>query len=143
MQNIEAVYKDVPSEKDNCFDAVKFNDCGKPPYNCIAYVNGKSGGRTTVNVSANGPHRFKSSRTKTDAKIEEIVVKHYESCDFNSYKEKYKRLKGSKLDSIPFPYYKDSIKAANKGDDDALECVYSKYRTEKGGSLECDNLLGP
>jgi hypothetical protein len=137
MQNVEAVYEDVPTESDNCFVAAKFLNCEKA--RCVSYVNGKSGGRTLPGVSSNGPHRFKSSNN-SEVKLK-MLVEHYESCDFNTYREKFTRLANKpKLDSIPFPYYKDSIKAAGYGND-ALECVFSKYRTVDGDSVTCDDLL--
>jgi hypothetical protein len=142
IQNVEALYKGIPKEEDNCFEAASFVDCASPGAACVSYVNGKAGGRTKEGISAHGPHRFKSNRPNSEQKIETIKLQHYESCDFKSYKEKYTRLaQSAKMETIPFPYYKDSIKAANKGDEAALECVYKKYRTETKEDKNCDELL--
>ena len=64
MQNKEAKFSKVPGKSDNCFVASKVVDCGKNNNSCVAYQNGKAGGRTTSDVKANGPHRFKSNRGK-------------------------------------------------------------------------------
>jgi hypothetical protein len=124
MQNIEAVYDGIPGASDSCFKAKYYKDCGDSGSNCVSYVNGKGGGRIRSDVSCNGPHRFKS---KGDEVKLNIVVKHYESCDFDQYLKKYSRLKkGVNLETIPFPYYRESIMA--NGSKDKLEQVYKKYR---------------
>jgi hypothetical protein len=124
MQNIEAVYNGVPGASDSCFKAKYYKDCGDSNSNCVSYVNGKGGGRIRNDVSCNGPHRFKSN--SDEVKIN-VVVKHYESCDFDQYLKKYTRLKkGVNLETIPFEYYRESIKA--NGSKDKLKNVYKKYR---------------
>ena len=130
FQNVEARFPDVPDEEDSCFDAAKFVNCAEG--GCAAYANGKSAGRVAADVSAHGPHRMKSSMDGAlDEKIEAIQVQHYESCDFDSYKKKFKNLavqKDKEPSKIPFPYYNESIAAARTGDDGELEAVYRKYR---------------
>ena len=130
FQNVEAKFPDVPDEDDSCFDAAKFINCAEG--GCAAYANGKSAGRVAPDVSAHGPHRMKSSMDGAlDEKVEAIQVQHYESCDFDSYKKKFKNLavqKDKEPSNIPFPYYNESIAAARTGDDDELESVYRKYR---------------
>jgi hypothetical protein len=122
MQNHEAVYEGIPTSKDSCFQAKFYRDCGSEY--CASYTNGKGGGRISNSLKAHGPHRFKSNGK--EVKIN-IIVKHYESCDFDQYIKKYSRLKkGVKLEDIPFPYYRESILA--NGDKDTLENVYKKYR---------------
>ena len=124
MQNIEAVYDSIPGTNDSCFKAKYYKDCGDHTSNCASYVNGKGGGRTTPDVKCNGPHRFKSNGNEVKL---DIVVKHYESCDFEQYLKKYSRLKkGVNLDTIPFPYYRESIIAS--GSKDKLKDVYKRYR---------------
>ena len=59
---------------------------------CVAYQNGKAGGRTTSDVKANGPHRFKSNRESNPTKLKRVFVLHYESCDFDIFKTKFKSL---------------------------------------------------
>lgn len=125
MKNVEAKYEKVPGKSDNCFSATKFLDCGSEP--CVSYANGKGGGRTTMDVSSFGPHRFKSLMPNSEQAIK-IYVKHFESCDFEMYKNKYMRLAHTDRNvDIPFPYYHESIEAAKQGDEQ-LELVFKKYR---------------
>lgn len=135
MQNEEAKFDKVPGKEDNCFHASKFYDCAKDPGKCVSYGNGKSGARVCKETRSNGPHRCKSlSPSAKEVKLEKVKIKHFESCDFDSYKKKYMNL--SKQDDatrkdIPFPYYKDSIDAALSGNDENLKKIYTKYRVEK------------
>lgn len=121
MQNYEVKYDKIPSESDNCFKGSKFVNCSEGL--CASYANGKGGGRVGVS-SAHGCHRFQSSLK--EIKLKSVIVKHFESCDFNQYIAKYKRLANSDVSAIPFPYYKESILA--EGDVDKLSEVYKKYR---------------
>ena len=130
FQNVEAKFRDIPTVEESCFDAARFVNCADEPGECAAYGNGKSAGRIASDVSAHGPHRFKSSRSgETEQKVDKILVEHYESCDFDMYKKKFKGLAvQDKKMNIPFSYYKESIKAAKAGSDADLEKVYRKYR---------------
>lgn len=130
MQNHEAKYSKIPSEVDNCFDASTFIDCSKQPDKCVSYGNGKSGGRVAPDVTANGPHRMKTSIPNSPMpKLSDVFVQHYESCDFETYKKKFKRLSvQDKQVDIPFPYYNESIAACKRDDDEALRRIYTKYR---------------
>jgi len=126
MQNIEALYSHIHAQDENCFMAKKFNNCSSE--SCVSYANGKGGGRTTQDVSSFGPHRFHSSEPNDEVKLK-MEVEHYESCDFEKYKEKFIHLSKEDTDNnIPFPYYNDSIKAAKKDDEQELIDVYKKYR---------------
>ena len=132
MENVEAVYDGVPGKTDSCFKAETFRECNKS--DCKSYANGKGGGRVAEDVQSHGPHRFHSQTRETEGvKLQGVVVKHYESCDYDQYKKKYERLAvtNTALD-IPFSYYKDSIEAAKTGDEDMLRCVYKKHRTVEG-----------
>ena len=120
MQNYEAMYDKIPSSAENCFRGSTFRDCSKDI--CASYANGKGGGRVGASKS-NGPHRFTSTLKEVQLKM---IVKHYESCDFDQYIAKYKRLAKSDLSKIPFTYYKESIQAG--GDIHKLGKVYEKYR---------------
>ena len=121
MQNHEAVYDGIPKSTDNCFQAKYYKNCKNEI--CASYINGKSGGRTINDVKLIGPHRFKG---KNEIKIN-MIVKHYESCDFDQYIKKYTRLsKGVVLKDIPFAYYRESISA--KGNVDKLKKIYKNYR---------------
>jgi len=123
MQNYEAMYAHIPTESDNCFEAKEYRDCSKEY--CASYINGKGGCRiSALGVSSHGPHRFKSNLDEIQIGV---IVKHYESCDFNQYIKKYTRLsKDVNLDSIPFEYYRESIKA--NGSVDKLKIIYKQYR---------------
>lgn len=62
-------------------------------------------------------------------KLDDLEVEHYESCDFDIYKQKFKNLSvQDKNNDIPFSYYNESIDAAKENDDDKLREIYSKYR---------------
>jgi hypothetical protein len=128
MNNKEAVYKDIPRENDQCFAASKFRDCSDANSGCVSYVNGKSGGRAAPDVHCNGPHRFRSDRVDAAEKTINMKILHFESCDFNTYKTKFKQIAKDPKSDIPFPYYNDSVAAANKTDDKALEDVFRRYR---------------
>ena len=129
MQNKEAKFDKIPGEQDNCFSAKKFVNCGKKGSGCVSYVNGKSGGRVDSDVHALGPHRMHSSKESESIKLEDLEVEHYESCDFNTYKKKFKNLSvQDKKNDIPFSYYNESIEAAKENNDDKLQEVFKKYR---------------
>jgi hypothetical protein len=133
MQNEEAKFNKVPKKEDSCFDASKMINCANEPKKCVSYGNGKGGGRVAKDVSANFSHRMKSSLEKggTTMKLTKVIVQHYESCDFDIYKEKFRQLAvQDKEIKIPFAYYNESIEAAKKNDDKALQKVYEKYRVE-------------
>ena len=134
MQNEEAKFDKIPRKNDNCFRASKFYDCAERPDKCVSYGNGKGGARVCPDTSANGPHRCKSKNPDAkEIKLEQVKIKHFESCDFDTYKKKFMHLsKQDKKthDSIPFAYYKESIAAATIDDDAELESVYAKHRVE-------------
>ena len=131
MKNYEAVYDKVPDEKDSCFEAKEFRDCASQGSGCVAYANGKGGGRADKDVKCYGPHRFRSTNEKAEERLVNVRVLHFESCDFELYKQKFMRLsKKAKLDTIPFPYYIESIKAAKEKNDDKLKQVFTKYRVK-------------
>lgn len=132
IQNIEAKFDKIPGKEDNCFNASKFAKCGTKDSGCVSYANGKSGGRVASDVSCFGCHRMKSKLEKNESiKLEGLEVEHYESCDFDIYKQKFKGLSvQDKENKIPFSYYTESIKAAKEDDDNKLQEIYQKYRVE-------------
>jgi hypothetical protein len=143
MDNEEAVYDDIPKEGQSCFQASRFRNCQqmakKGDMSCASYANGKAGGRVAPDVRFGGPHRFFTSLDEgaDQIKLSQLKVRHYESCNFDSYKSKFINLVQSDTAmDIPFSYYNESIQAAKTGDEDALECVYTKYRTELGDPLQ-------
>ena len=124
MQNHEAVYSSIPKSKDTCFQAKYFKDCGKPNSGCVSYINGKGGSRVLEGIKVKGPHRYKGM--KREVKLNNVIVKHFESCDFDQYITKYQRYqKDVNLESIPFKYYRDSILAKN--DLSKLKETFIKY----------------
>ena len=135
FENKEAKFSKVPEQKDNCFNASKFYKCSEHPDKCVSYGNGKSGAKVCKQTRGNGPHRCKSIDPKgKEIKLENIYVKHYESCDLETYKRKFKRMANqdnNTSNDIPFSYYKDSIDAINQKDDTLLKNVFEKYRVEK------------
>lgn len=145
MDNEEAVYDDIPEEGSTCFQASRFRHCQKSlqgDMGCASYANGKAGGRVAPDVRFGGPHRFFTSLDGEEGstkKLSGLKIRHYESCRFDSYKAKFLNLVQSDTAmDIPFTYYNESIEAAKTGDEDALQCVYTKYRTEQGGpEQEC------
>jgi hypothetical protein len=146
MENVEAVYEDIPKKDDKCFAAATFRKCSEEGVRCVSYVNGKGGGRVAPDVTLGGPHRFVSSMSGAeDKKLSSLIIKHYESCDFDSYKKKFMHLaQNDATMKIPFSYYNESIEAAKEanktGSDDILECVYEKHRTTKGENATGDCL---
>ena len=72
---------------------------------------------------------MKSTNEKDSIKLKDLEVEHYESCDFDIYKDKFKGLSvQDKNNNIPFSYYNESIEAAKENDDNKLREIYSKYR---------------
>ena len=123
MQNHEAVYSDIPTTADSCFKAKRYRNCKYET--CASYINGKGGARVEPGARLDGPHRFtgKGKEVKLN-----VIVKHYESCDFEQYVKKYKRLSHAvNMDTIPFVYYRQSILAS--GSEEKLKEVFKRYRT--------------
>lgn len=156
MNNVEAVYEGVPGKNDSCFQAAKFRECSKGHDGCVSYANGKGGGRVAPDVSSFGSHRFKSGNKGSgrdkegsgrdkeghkEVQLKRLLVQHFESCDYDLYKEKYTQLSNTDTQiDIPFSYYHESIRAAEvaniTGNEDALQCVYTKHRTVLGNSSD-------
>jgi hypothetical protein len=129
MENREAVYGDIPRANDKCFNAVSFRNCAENDSGCVSYINGKPGGRTVDDVYCEGPHRLQSRREGAEQrKLETIKVRHYESCDVDMYKQKFRHVAKEVKSDIPFPYYNESVAAAKTGKDEAMEQVFRKYR---------------
>ena len=131
MQNEEVKYNKVPSVQDNAFSNVAtFIDCSKNPGKCVSYGNGKGGGRVNSTTKSHGPHRFICRQPNAkEVKLSGMKVHHYESCDFETYKQKFSRLAvQDKQNNIPFAYYNESILAAKQNDERELYRLYRKYR---------------
>ena len=134
MQNEEVKYNKVPRVQDNAFSNVAmFIDCSKNPGKCVSYGNGKGGGRVNSAVKSHGPHRFYCGQFNAkEVKLSGIKVRHYESCDFETYKQKFSQLAvQDKPNKIPFAYYNESILATKQNDERELYRIYQKYRVVK------------
>lgn len=127
IQNAEAIFG---KDDKTCFATKNFIKCDAGP--CLSYANGKAGGRVEAGVRANGAHFFmyngaeKGTHTK-DLTFEELKVLHFDSCSIGAWLEKFSHLlKGADDKAIPFPFYKDSMKAAQH----AAE-IYRKHKVER------------
>ena len=110
FSNLEAVY-----DKGNtsCFRSRRFI------LPVRSYANGKSMARLYDKTRPMGPHgfSFRGNRQKT-IPIEEAVVLHFESCVYEKWITKFRRLDRSR--NIPFWFYKDSMSRIG-GDEDPRE----------------------
>jgi hypothetical protein len=133
LQNAEALYSDSEA---SCFSATKFVRCssGGP---CTSYANGKAGGRVEPGVQCAGPHDFshQGSLESTGLPFEDVRVLHFDSCTIGAWLEKFahllkglKRDAAGKPDAVPFPFYVDSMRAA--------EAAAAVYRAHKGAARE-------
>jgi hypothetical protein len=125
LNNAEAVFGDGEA---TCFSAKRFIRCDKGGP-CTAYVNGKGVGRPVAGVTLGGAHDF-VYKGKVDPAVtaqipfETLHVLHYDSCTIGAWLEKFAHMsKKAKLDDIVFPYYKESIKVAEKAKD-----LYKKHK---------------
>ena len=125
FQNYEALFPKDHTTNGRCFKATSFVDCSKGQ--CVSYANGKGGARVADDVSAWGPHRFQSSQEQDEtAVLKGVIVKHFESCLYEKFVDKFQNLQGSV--DVPFGYYKEAIDAVKSGDKQKQLAVYKKYR---------------
>jgi hypothetical protein len=137
IENVEAVYSE---NEESCFSTNKFLRCAKTD-KCRAYANGKSGARVTEGVSAGGVHGFLYNKKYQGPNIyqvpyETLKILHFDSCSIGSWFEKFYHLSKNKKDNIPFPYYKDSIKAL----EEAYQ-IYKKYTMDYVNGVSQDILF--
>ena len=150
MKNYEAVFKNI-NEQGKCFAPdTRFVDCNKGK--CLGYTNGKSWGRIQQpGVQQHGAHRFKDQRGKCvkDRYIPstEMCILHYESCNFDKWMDKFKKLskdmssqinftnfKGTQEEYLKkvFPYYYKSIKQIGDiKDENKLKEFYKTHKTQQ------------
>ena len=152
MHNYEAVYPAFNrNDPKKCFNTNKFLDCnylGK----CKNYGNGKSVGRIGSpgfgywlgGLKFHGPHYF--SGRSFQMPNERLAVLHFDSCTYTAYLQKFQLLASAsrtKIDSIPFPFYRNTIYQIHKckqipEDQDQsfreckhkLESIYRRYRIQ-------------
>lgn len=129
FKNVEAVFS---RNKKNCFDTTKFLNCSTGK--CKSYANGKSSGKISNNLKPHGPHFFRGTTLNVD--INDAVILHFDSCNYNKWFDKFKNLSNineDELNRIPFPYYKDSIKLIQKGinkEDETAKKLYETYKID-------------
>lgn len=112
IQNVEAILKrntDFTND-DNIFKKTKFfKNCSREK--CRGYSNGKSLANLSFCKECNGCHTFKGDAIYSN--IKDIMILHYDSIIFEHWEKKFKRLGTLSMEcfkSIPFPFYKQSIK---------------------------------
>ncbi len=139
LNNKEAKYAQIPLEWQGCFHYAALEDCAPSDNKCAAYGNGKGMGRVSPDLEPFGMHRFVNHANDVEETLEGVHVLHFESCDFEKYKDKYKQLAAvtSQDEVFAFPFYNDSVHVArssaciNGPDEDCDELfkkVYSKYK---------------
>jgi len=118
IPNAEAVYESSKVEK--CF--VETSEVNVKGFTFVSYANGKSAVRVSDDDAVPaGPHLWKTRLGENLASmhLEEgpfgspLLVVHFESCPFSRWEDKYWELGNTAsktLDSIPFPFYKESIR---------------------------------
>lgn len=112
FKNFEAVF---PKMDNKCFNTSRFIDCQKGQ--CLSYANGKSVGRVKNGIEFRGCHYF--SGKVFNIGDDKLAVLHFDSCTYDKWKSKFNLLKDTntkKLNEIPFPFYKNSIKKMQKCD---------------------------
>jgi hypothetical protein len=140
-ENIEAVY-DRDGAGTKCFDTQTFIRCASHNgYLCTAYGNGKGAGIVAPDVELDGAHVFKyKGSTEGDfvynVPFDVLRVKHFDSCTFADWADKFHNLMGSTTDSIPFDYYKDSVDAIKQAHE-----IYDKYKQRDIASFPEDAVV--
>ena len=130
IRNYEAFYPYV-NKNDKCFISSKFINCKQNPHLCMAYNNGKPAGRISdLGLELNGPHRLLGNGKEKELDSEDIIILHFESCNYPKWKTKFKRLNNDKDKSIiydekyknneeyvknKFPYYYNSMNLVSSG----------------------------
>jgi len=124
MKTKEVVYRKGTTDK--CFGtAIEFIDCHKEQ--CKSYMGGKSCGRVSKKLKSNGVHYFNGEVLNINEHL--LFVKHYDSCTFNRWKDKFSRLSGEGIKD-GFKFYHDSIKIIKDGNDNDMLKFYlsNKYK---------------
>ena len=123
LDTVEPEYQSVHF---NNFEAVFARDDLANPFhetteflysNFLTYCNGKSASRVNQFTKALGPHLFDGQVYKFTPS--EIVILHYESATFDIWYNKFlnlSKIAEDKMEKIPFPFYRQSIKFISEGD---------------------------
>lgn len=123
LDNIEAVYPHTAIEiNKSCFQKTTwFRECKK--YSCRSYGNGKSMARLSATTTPEGVHYFKGKRKDIPSTMAWIL--HFESCDFEAWREKFRSLPPSS-----FSFYDQSHKAIQQhqqpGNEKNLYRIYTE-----------------
>jgi hypothetical protein len=129
IDNVEAVYPHTSKDQSCYRRTVLFRECNRQP--CRSYGNGKSMARLSKNTSPHGVHYFKGIRK--DIPHTMALILHFESCDFTTWKQKFKILPPSS-----FSFYKDSHRLVQKNlSSDELHAMYRQLT----GFSASDSLL--
>jgi len=106
----------------------------------LAYCNGKSIGRVSLNLKYNGPHLFEGERFDISPNLS--VVLHFESPTFEHWYKKFSEEKmdtsDEMFDKIPFRFYKESISLIRQGN--LIKCR-EYYNQMKVDSYNGDKIL--
>ena len=141
IKNFEAVF---PNMEDKCFNTSRFIDCQKGQ--CLSYANGKSAGRVKHGIKFRGCHYF--SGKVFNIGDDKLAVLHFDSCTYDKWKSKFNLLKDTndkKLNEIPFPFYKNSIKKMqkcdkeNKNEKECNQDLEKYYQEQKVNSYHSKN----
>lgn len=127
IKNVEGVYPD------------KVNNIFKSPFFCFntfkftAYVNGKSFGNLSSNLTTQSPHHFNGVSHKMSPS--NVLILHFESASLKKWNDKFKSYTinnlSNKNNKIPFSFYNDSIDAfKNKKISDKSQ-IWEKYKLIK------------
>ena len=98
----------------------------------LAYANGKSIGRVSLDLKYKGPHSFEGERFDIDPKLS--LVLHFESPTFDHWYKKFSEEKmdisDNMFDRIPFEFYKESILLIRGGDLAKCREYYNKMKVD-------------
>jgi len=163
IPNVEAVYPSVAVQ--NCFAETK--EVNMNPYTFASYANGKSAVRLTDGageVAPAGPHmwRYQAGDQLPSLHLDHepfgapLMVVHFESCPFNRWESKFWELGNTspgKVQSIPFPFYRESLErmqscsgeAHNDPDsicsEHSLQSFWAQWKTPANPSLAKKDLM--
>ena len=130
VQTVEAFYPDAQFGDTRCFRTDTFVKCDRREL-CNSYYGGKSFGLLSDDLQSNGPHHVygdnwwgEEAEEYYKPSIDDIVILHYESCNFDRWKQKFKNLQVPENEKpIPpvFTYYNISVKKVLESDEEALK----------------------
>lgn len=121
IDNVEAVYPVVRDNTTSCFQITnRFRDCTRS--DCRSYGNGKSMARITRTTEPDGVHYFKGRKRHIPSDMARIL--HFESCDFEGWKQKFSMLPPSK-----FVFYRQSHDAVKRASECGSACDDELHRT--------------